>query len=755
MKQKKKDELIEEIVFLKRKLDELEAVTEQEIESRVEERFEHVTKELKSQAKILSCILCEFDIESCLDVIVNELTELLGCEFSGLFLKENEYIVLRAWKGLSPKTRSHLVSFQLSNTPEWIAKPALLMARLDEKGSIPDFLKSDGIQSLASVPLIVSLSEKEKKEWLGTVFVASRHYDGFSKQALLSLKNIADQSSLAVKHSITYLHARQRLERLEILHEIDRAIIQRLSLEEILSVVLDHVPPELGADAVAISLIDGIRERPKVFLMRLPNGTVVEEEAFVIAESLLHWFTERKDTVIIYELANDPRLQMHWDKIQGHQLSSYLGVPLVVHETTIGILHILTKEPKVFKKEDVAFFRTMAGQVAIAIENVRLLEATRAQSEELKKKVKELEEMASSLKKSEASLSKAQEIAKLGGWEWDIETGQLQWSKEVFRIFGIKENEFEGTHEAFLKIVHPEDRERVEEAVNRALYSNGGYDIEHRIILPDRTERIVHERAEVIFDSMKNPLKMIGTVQDITKQKELERIVAEQDKMASLGHMAAGIVHEIKNPLSGLNVCLAAIKENLREDRDLDEVFSLLDGATGAVGKISSIVDRIMDFARSDGQEMVPLDINAPLEEAIRISATNFRKFGISLRSDLSENLPRVYADFQLMEQVILNLLSNALEILKESESEKRVVVSSSSEGDFVTITVEDSGPGVPVSLRDRIFDPFFTTRLSGTGVGLSLCKKIILEHGGMIKVDTSQMGGALFKILLPIKRTG
>ncbi|RLB01833.1 MAG: hybrid sensor histidine kinase/response regulator, partial [Deltaproteobacteria bacterium] len=82
-------------------------------------------------------------------------------------------------------------------------------------------------------------------------------------------------------------------------------------------------------------------------------------------------------------------------------------------------------------------------------------------------------------------------------------------------------------------------------------------------------------------------------------------------------------------------------------------------------------------------------------------------------------------------------------------------VVSSSSEGDFVTITVEDSGPGVPVSLRDRIFDPFFTTRLSGTGVGLSLCKKIIIEHGGVIKVDTSQMGGALFKILLPIKRTG
>lgn len=630
-------------------------------------------EDLAARGRIISRLLGTFDLEERLETILGEVTAFFKGEFGGIYLSEEGRAVLRTWKGLSPQLRSHLLSFPVSDVPEWIVKSSIFRTKLDEPGDIPGFARDEGIQALVSIPLkIPAYGEAKGGEWIGTIFLASRKYNAFKDDELETLQRMADQLSFAIDNSRTYQSARQRLDRLEVLRDIDRAIIRRSSLKEILHVVLDRVPVELGADAVAISLINGKQERPELFAMRLPNGTVIEQEAFDMAESLLHWFVERQETVIIYELAEDPRLQMHWDKIHGFMLSSYLGVPLIVNEKTIGILHILTKEPKVFEREDVTFFKTMAGQVAIAIENVRLFEETYRQAVELEKRVAELEKMTAELQESEARLSEAEKIAHLGSWEWDIVNNEMFWSDEIYRIFGRNSQEFNGTYEKFLDCVHPDDKDFVSRAVHEALYKHREYDIDHKIVLPDGAERVVQERAKVIFDSDGHPVRMIGTVQDITREKELEGIVIEQEKMASLGHMAAGIAHEIRNPLSGINVCLDAIRENLVDLDNAEDMVELIGEAKAATGKIEAVVKHIMDLAVPHRPSMTSININEPIQGAIRLSAVNLSKSGIKLKADLATTLPLIFADFQLLEQVILNLLFNASEAMEEMEREKK-----------------------------------------------------------------------------------
>jgi len=154
------------------------------------------------------------------------------------------------------------------------------------------------------------------------------------------------------------------------------------------------------------------------------------------------------------------------------------------------------------------------------------------------KDITELKQVENKLRKSEASLIEAQRIAHIGNWDWDIINNELRWSDEIYRIFGLSPQEFDATYEAFLASVHPDDRELVKESVNKALSENKPYSIDHRIVLPDGSERIVHEQAEVVFDETGRPIRMIGTVQDITKRNRAkEALQLNESRLAALVEM--------------------------------------------------------------------------------------------------------------------------------------------------------------------------------------------------------------------------
>ncbi len=367
---------------------------------RAEQAVRRQRDELAARAGILSATLRTMDLDELLDIILNEVLAFLQVEFGSIHLVQGNEVVLRCWRGLSDAFRAHVLSFSADDPPDWMRELRVIHEWLSQQGLTPDFAKRDGIQAWAGIPLCLPARKGEAGEWLGTILAGSRRYEALSEDEVRALEAMADQVALAIDHARTYRQAQERLARLQTLRDIDRAIIQQLDLREVLHVVLERVPKELGADAAAISLLDEGQLRPKIFAMRLQDGTFVEEEVFTLAENLLHWFVERQKPVIIYDLTQDPRVQMHRGRIRNDRLISYLGVPLIVHDRTIGIFHIMAAKPKVFADEDVGFFCTMAGQVAIAIENARLYEAVKQELTERKRAEEELQRTLAKLREA-------------------------------------------------------------------------------------------------------------------------------------------------------------------------------------------------------------------------------------------------------------------------------------------------------------------------------------------------------------------
>jgi len=268
----------------------------------------------------------------------------------------------------------------------------------------------------------------------------------------------------------------------------------------------------------------------------------------------------------------------------------------------------------------------------------------------------------------------------------------------------------------------------------------------------DRHIKWVNCRA-ISFDYQGKQSLLVNLV-DLTKAKELERLLGIQDKMASLGRVAAGIAHEIRNPLSGINIYLNTLKRLLGKDNTEEKQTLILDQVQSASQKIEMVIRRVMDFARPSEPKLELTDINQPLMEAINLISVTLRKSGIVLEKSLADNLPRIQADKNLIEETVLNLLNNAAAALRSKKEGKKIRVCSLVEKEHIVIQICDSGPGIPFEIRDKIFDPYFTTKPEGTGIGLSISSRIIKDHGGSIIASDCNLGGAEFRIELPINFT-
>jgi PAS domain S-box-containing protein len=319
---------------------------------------------------------------------------------------------------------------------------------------------------------------------------------------------------------------------------------------------------------------------------------------------------------------------------------------------------------------------------------------------------------------------------------------------EQKRLFGPLPAHFRP--EAFTG-VHPDDLEKLESAYGRVSRGEvASVDVDFRFYPQQstgtqpmkwvfcRASRIEYQGRETVLVSML----------DITRNRELEQIVRVQDKMSSLGRVAAGIAHEIRNPLSGINIYLDTLAKIHRRGEHLETVGEIVAQAQAASGKIESVIRRVMDFSKPGQPQLALVDVNQPVENALSLCAAALRRDGVALETDLACDLPRCRLDASLFEQVMLNLLTNAAEALRHA-GEKRISVRTALEKGAVVIRVGDSGPGVPEGLRDKVFDPFYTTKSDGTGIGLSLCQRIINDHHGTLTVEQSAWGGAEFVIAL------
>jgi PAS domain S-box-containing protein len=244
---------------------------------------------------------------------------------------------------------------------------------------------------------------------------------------------------------------------------------------------------------------------------------------------------------------------------------------------------------------------------------------------------------------------------------------------------------------------------------------------------------------------------------DITHTKELEKLLLNRNKMASLGRIASGMAHEIRNPLTGITSYLYSLEQLCNSQTLLPKDIALMKEIVSqlklASHKVDAVIKRVLDFSRPTAPRMVLIDINQCLNNVIDLTAVTMRKAGIKINVSLADSLPRCHGDIGLIEQVFLNLTQNAARALKNVSGRKEITISSCTVDNQIQVAVSDSGTGVPEELKDKIFDPFFTPNPEGSGIGLSIAQRIVTDHNGTLTVASGKLGGAHFTVMLPIEK--
>ena len=271
---------------------------------------------------------------------------------------------------------------------------------------------------------------------------------------------------------------------------------------------------------------------------------------------------------------------------------------------------------------------------------------------------------------------------------------------------------------------------------------------------PSRIEEVVIYPMQTMQNKIEDERNAIIRIRDITQEKKIEEQLIRADRLSSLGQLSGGIAHEIRNPLASISLFTDILCDEKKYDRT-DQESEIFDDIKDNINRIENIIKRVLDFAKPPVTSSDQIDLNDLIQENAKLWSSKLRKSYINLYLNLKNSLPPVQGDIIGLQQVINNLILNALEAMGESGD--IIIMTSqgaSSLGDktvSVFLRVSDTGPGIKVTNQEDIFNPFYTTKATGTGLGLSISHQIIKRQGGAFSFENNPDAGTTFTIELPI----
>jgi PAS domain S-box-containing protein len=428
-----------------------------------------------------------------------------------------------------------------------------------------------------------------------------------------------------------------------------------------------------------------------------------------------------------------------------------------------------------------------------------------AANETLQAEMAERNRAEEELRRSESQLATAQIIARIGSWEWDVPSNKMIWSDENYRIHGFEPREFEVSYEATLQFIHPDERAISNLTIKRALQEGKPFSFEQRVLRPDGTERIIHQRGDVVPGPDGRGAKMFGTAQDVTERKqaevELEKVhrqLLDTSRQAGMAEVATSVLHNVGNVLNSVNVSATVVADSLRKSRlpNLAKVTALMHERAADLGAfitsdpkgkqlpdylgqlaehlaseqetalkelelvekniehIKDIVAMQQSFAKVSGLTEV-VKVTDLVEDALRMNVSSLIRHDVQVLREYQAHVPEISVEKHKVLQILVNLVRNAKGACDESgRADKQVTLRVANGDGRIKIAVMDNGVGIPPENLTRIFNHGFTTKKDGHGFGLHSGALAAKEMGGSLNVHSDGPAkGAMFTLELPCQK--
>jgi PAS domain S-box-containing protein len=362
------------------------------------------------------------------------------------------------------------------------------------------------------------------------------------------------------------------------------------------------------------------------------------------------------------------------------------------------------------------------------------------------------------LRRSENYLAEAQRLTHAGSWVWQVAGGDaLHLSDEWYRIYGFDPAEGMPAWEKRLQRVHPEDRAKWQRAIDRAIAEKSDYEMEFRIVLPDGTVKYTRSIGHPVLNTSGDLVQFAGISMDISASKRAEQAQADfarVNRVTTMGELTASLAHEVNQPIAAAvtdaNTCLRWL---MRDQPDLEEARAAAMRVVKDGTRAAEIITRIRLLFKKGSLEWEPVDANEIIREMVVLLSSEAERYSVAVRTELAADLPSVLGDRVQLQQVVMNLILNGIDAMKDIDETREITIRSEpAENEQLMISIIDTGIGLPPQQVDQIFNAFFSTKPHGTGMGLRISRSIVESHGGRLWAANNSPRGASFYITLPTK---